>query len=112
MEESDTCSEGSDFDVSSLDDFNDFPLDGTVPMEPLDIAQLLGNDSDDEEADFGGFHEDWTQNPDHFNPNHRAPFRGIPGPQAVHPEEARAVDYFSFFYDQDTWERLVTGECF
>ena len=34
-------------------------------------------------------------------------FRLIPGSQVQHPPEARAIDYFAFFFDDVMWERLV-----
>ena len=76
--------------------------------DPLDREQAQVY-SDDEDDGFMGFHGGWTTQPDSFLPNRTAAFRDIGGPRIMHPEEARATEYFSFFYDAATWDRLVTG---
>ena len=109
MDESEVSSLGSDIDVGNVGDFDDYQLDGGLCGDPLDQAQF-GDSDDEDEVEFFGFHQDWTET--QFQPNYRAPFRGYPGPKALHPQYSRAVDYFYFFYDVAMWERLVTGGYF
>ena len=90
---------GSDLDV---EDFVDLLLEGRDDGDPLYEPQQSGADSGDEG-------DRWTEREDEFTPHLRAAFTDIAGPKVLHPEEARAIDYFCFFYDEAVWERLVTG---
>ena len=71
-----------------------------------------GNSSD--EADFTddgftGFQQGWTTRPEAFVGNRPGAFRDVGGPRIQHPDKARAAHYISLFYDEETWQRRVTG---
>ena len=65
------------------------------------------DDDDDDLSDFEGFDAAWVENSAYFRPVREPAFRLIPGSQIQHPPEARAVDYFDFFFDDDVWQRMV-----
>ena len=49
----------------------------------------------------------WIENSANFRPVREPAFRLIPGSQIQHPPEARAIDYFDFFFDDAMWERMM-----
>ena len=103
------ASEGSDFD--GYDGESDVVIDADGPGEPdHPTDHILGNNMlanmmfDDDMSDFD---EAWIENSANFRPVHEQAFHLIPGAQIQHPPEARAIDYFDFFFTGDMWQRMV-----
>jgi len=108
-------SDGSDFD-DVFDDENDTVLDSDGPGEAEDpIDRVMGRDmlvnamdDDDDLSDFKGFDAAWVENTTNFRPVRKPAFRLIAGSQIQHSPEARAIDYFDFFFNDAMWEKMVS----
>ena len=114
----DSASDGSDIDVSDGEYDQESSSSGEI-MDPIDRGMVEDDmlmysifDSDDDDEDFEGFDIDWqvcgAQSGDGNGSTGPIPrYKLNPGSQTMHPPEARAVDYFSFFYDDEMWNHLV-----
>lgn len=113
---SDLISDGSyvevDFD-ETIDDFVGNGHDrGRLDFDEIDryrdplLDGFFASDSEEDDDDFDGFHEQWVQ--DGFTTRMKRRFTMHPGASEQHPEEAQPMHYFDILWGQELWKHLVT----
>ena len=117
MASADTNSDGSDIEVDRNDEF-DFLADINGENELLEVhnqalhdeladfaRQIFADESDEE--DFTGFQVNWTEDRQRFERRKKRNYTKTQGGSANLPYDAKAVDFFTLFWDNQMWERLV-----
>ena len=116
MASADTNSDGSDIEVDRNDEFDFFAdingenelleeHDQALPDELADFArQIFANESDKE--DFAGF-QVITEDRQRFERQKKRNYTKTRGVSANLPHDAKKVDFFMLFWDNEMWERLV-----
>ncbi|KAI0216626.1 hypothetical protein LSAT2_031377 [Lamellibrachia satsuma] len=82
-------------------------MEAEDPIDRVMGHDMLVNAMFDDLSDFEGFDVAWIENSANFRPVREPAFRLIPGSQIQHPPEARAIDYFDFFFDDAMWQRMM-----
>ena len=89
---SDVDSDGSDIDIGNFDENDDFELREVNRNAEEWLEAMFDSDSDND-MEFEGFQEDWTQN--NFTSRLPSRFKLIGGAKVQHPEEAEAHHYYT-----------------
>jgi hypothetical protein len=97
---SDVDSDGSDIDIGNFDENDDFELCEVNRNADEWLVAMFDSDSDND-MEFEGFQEDWTQN--NFASRLPSRFKLIGGATVQHPEEAEAHHYYELLWCDDLW---------